>query len=148
MAIEGEKQKPPLSYQLSAASTLTKGYLLIMNSIDQQPPKGNPFRLSFLFPQDPEVRRRFLAYFCVVLGMLSRWLWVIGWVYVHDPTIGLQIGPPQAVIVRILLSFIAASMTFVATYDMINKMARDKWKVYFYAFACGFLWMFNFQATQ
>ena len=111
-------------------------------------PEGFAFRPDTSLPKNTEARRRTLAYFCLVLGILARWIWGIGWAYVNDPTMGLQMGPPLAVFVRIILSFIAASMTFVATYDMIDKMAQEKWKVYFYAFGCGFLWLFNFQATR
>lgn len=86
-------------------------------------------------------------FFIVVLGILSSWFWDIGWQYLTDPGQGLPTGPWQAVLVRIILSFIIAATTFANMYSKINQNTQESWIPYFLAFQNGFFWDALFQSV-
>jgi len=76
----------------------------------------------------------------VVFGIIVNWFWGIGWTYLADPSKGFAVGPALAVVVRIVLSFIAAALTFVPTYNKINQNTQESWVPYLLAFQNGFFW--------
>jgi hypothetical protein len=85
-------------------------------------------------------QRIFLLFLLVVLGILANWFWGIGWEYLAKPERGLILGPPLTVVVRIILSFFAAALTFVPTYNKINQSTSESWVPYLLAFQNGFFW--------
>ncbi len=85
-----------------------------------------------------------ILFLLVVLGILANWFWVIGWEYLANPSKGLNTGPLLAVGVRIALSFLAAALTFVSTYNKINQSTSESWVPYLLAFQNGFFWQAAF----
>jgi len=85
-------------------------------------------------------QRIIILFLLVVVGVLANWFWVIGWEYLANPSKGLDLGPALAVVVRIVLSFFAAALTFVPTYNKINQSTSESWVPYLLAFQNGFFW--------
>ena len=94
--------------------------------------------------------RAALLFALVVLGIMAHWFWGIGWQYLGNVAHGFQIGPVQAVIVRVGLSLIAAAPTFATIYQQVNQTSRESWLPYLFAFQNGFFWeaMFATVARQ
>ena len=106
---------------------------------------GEYFSLSELTKL--ESRQRIIGLFLlVVAGILANWFWNIGWAYLADPSKGLDIGPALAILVRIILSFIAATLTFIPTYNKISQPSEQSWVPYLLAFQNGFFWEAAFDA--
>jgi hypothetical protein len=88
-----------------------------------------------------EARWRVIILFLIVVaGILANWFWGIGWEYLANPDEALQLGPPLAVVVRIVLSFFAGALTFAPTYAKINQNTKESWVPYLLAFQSGFFW--------
>ena len=85
-------------------------------------------------------QRIFVLFLLVVSGILANWFWGIGWEYLANPEKGLILGPPLTIVVRIILSFFAAALTFVPTYNKINQSTSESWVPYLLAFQNGFFW--------
>ena len=81
----------------------------------------------------------------VVAGILASWFWEIGWEYLADTTQPIRVGPALAVVVRVILSFIAAAVSFANMYTKINQNTQESWIPYFLAFQNGFFWDAIFQ---
>lgn len=88
-----------------------------------------------------------VLFIVVVLGILASWFWDVGWKYLAAPEQGLNVGPVLAVIVRVILSFIAAAITFVSVYTKIDQNTEESWIPYFVAFQNGFFWDALFQSV-
>jgi hypothetical protein len=90
---------------------------------------------------DEERRPKIVVLFLlVVLGILSSWFWSIGWDYLADPSAGFTFGPTLTILIRVILAFIAAALTFVPTYNKIGQTSEESWVPYFLAFQSGFFW--------
>lgn len=87
-----------------------------------------------------------LLFVLVVVGILANWFWGIGWEYLADPSKGLNLGPKLVIIVRVILSLLAAALTFIAAYEKINQNTKESWIPYFIAFQTGFFWDALFQS--
>jgi hypothetical protein len=83
----------------------------------------------------------------VALGIFGNWFWIVGWNYVKNPSAPNQIGPWQAVVVRLFLCLIAAALTFVPTYDKLDQNTRQSLVAYLVAFQMGFFWQSAFHAV-
>ena len=81
-----------------------------------------------------------ILFLILVLGILASWFWEIGWQYIAEPQNGLQFGPLPAFLVRVVLAFIIAAITFLSAYGQINKPSAESWVAYFVAFQSGFFW--------
>jgi hypothetical protein len=84
----------------------------------------------------------------VVLGILSSWFWEVGWKYINNPTEPLFTGPGLIILVRVLLSFIIAGVTFSSMFTKINQSSSESWLPYFVAFQNGFFWDAIFQGIS
>ena len=73
----------------------------------------------------------------VVTGILAKWFWGLGWVFLQDPAAGLPLGSWQTLLVRFVLALIAAGLTFVPTYNKIGQNTGESWVL---AFQNGFFW--------
>jgi hypothetical protein len=82
----------------------------------------------------------------VVLGVLASWFWELGWAYLRDPSTGLYLGTTVEIGVRVVLSLIAAALTFVPTYNKIGQASSESWVPFFLAFQNGFFWEAAFDA--
>jgi hypothetical protein len=91
------------------------------------------------FTEEPG-RKAVILFLLVVLGILANWFWSIGWEYLSDPSAGLSFGPTLTILVRIILAFIAAALTFVPIYNKIGQTSEESWVPYFLAFQNGFFW--------
>ncbi|TKJ29525.1 hypothetical protein CEE39_09100 [bacterium (candidate division B38) B3_B38] len=76
----------------------------------------------------------------VVVGILAKWFWEIGWEYIADPSKGFHFGPVWAIVVRVILGFITATLTFMSMYKKINQNTGESWVPYLLAFQNGFFW--------
>ena len=76
----------------------------------------------------------------VLLGILANAVWAAGWEYVRNPSQPLSIGPLKVVFVRVVLSAIAAALTFGTTYTKVAESAAGPVTGYFLAFQSGFFW--------
>ena len=85
-------------------------------------------------------RKIAILFLLVVLGILANWFWSIGWEYLSDPSVGLSFGPAPTILVRVILAFIAAALTFVPIYNKIGQTSEESWVPYFLAFQSGFFW--------
>jgi hypothetical protein len=83
----------------------------------------------------------------VVLGILANAFWAAGWDYVRNPSAPLSIGPFRVVFVRVVLSTIAAALTFIPTYAKIAEDTAGAVTGYFLAFQSGFFWQSAFDAV-
>jgi hypothetical protein len=92
-------------------------------------------------------KRVFILFVIVVVGILCKWFWGIGWEYLADTTKPIDIGPPLAIIVRTILSTIAALLTFIPTYNKINQPSGESWVPYILAFQNGFFWEALFESV-
>ena len=81
----------------------------------------------------------------VVIGILASWFWGVGWEYLSDTSKPLVLGPFLAILVRVILSFIAAAVSFTSMYNKINQNTQESWVPYFLAFQNGFFWDAIFQ---
>ncbi len=91
--------------------------------------------------KETKTKERIMTLFIlVVLGILANWFWGIGWEYLANPDKGLAFGSALTIIVRIVLSFFAAALTFVPTYNKINQNTSESWVPYLLAFQNGFFW--------
>ena len=79
-----------------------------------------------------------LLFLLMVLGILANWFWTLGWAYIGDPSSGLAFGSPLEMLIRVILSLIAAALTFVPTYNKIGQSSQESWVPYFLAFQNGF----------
>jgi hypothetical protein len=95
------------------------------------------FRKILTEERRPKIVALFLL---VVLGILSNWFWSIGWDYLADTSVGFSLGPASAIVIRVILAFIAAALTFVPTYNKIGQTSEESWVPYFLAFQSGFFW--------
>ena len=98
-------------------------------------------------PQRSAAIRVFWLFLIVVLGILASWFWEIGWAYLADTTKPFQLGPFPAIVVRVILSFIAAGVTFVTMYSKINQNTQESWIPFLLAFQNGFFWDAIFQGV-
>ena len=89
-------------------------------------------------------KRISVLFFLMVLGILANWFWTLGWAYMGDPSAGLAFGSWLEILIRIVLSLIAAALTFVPTYNKIGQSSQDSWVPYFLAFQNGFFWEATF----
>jgi hypothetical protein len=92
-----------------------------------------------IFTDEPG-RKIAILFLLVVVGILANWFWSTGWEYLSDPSAGLSFGPALTVLVRIILAFIAAALTFVPIYNKIGQTSDESWVPYFLAFQSGFFW--------
>ncbi len=76
----------------------------------------------------------------IVVGILANWFWEIGWAYLKNPRQRLIKGPHLVIVIRILLSVVAAALTFVPTFNKIEQSTGDSWVPYALAFQNGFFW--------
>ena len=83
----------------------------------------------------------------VVIGILANWFWNVGWEYLRDSSKGLALGTLPVIVVRVILSFIAAALTFLPTYNKIGQTTEQSWVPYFLAFQNGFFWDAAFNAV-
>ena len=74
----------------------------------------------------------------LVAGIMASWFWSIGWEYLHDPSVGLLLGSPTEIAVRLALGIIAAALTFVPVYKEIAQAGGEMWVSYLVAFQNGF----------
>ena len=54
------------------------------------------------------------------------------------PAAGLAFGSWLEILIRVILSLIAAALTFVPTYNKIGQSSQESWVPYFLAFQNGF----------
>jgi hypothetical protein len=87
-----------------------------------------------------------VLFIIVVVGILASWFWDVGWKYLAAPEQGLNVGPALAIIVRAILSFIAAAITVVSVYGKIDQNTQESWIPCFLAFRNGFFWDALFQS--
>ena len=85
-----------------------------------------------------------LLFGMLVMGILANWFWTLGWAYIGDPSSGLAFGSPLEMLIRVILSLIAAALTFVPTYNKIGQSSQESWVPYFLAFQNGFFWEATF----
>ncbi|MEZ4614933.1 MAG: hypothetical protein R2867_05375 [Caldilineaceae bacterium] len=83
---------------------------------------------------------RVMIFYSLVFGILSNWLLTTAGPYIQDPTTGFDIGPPMAIVLRIVTSHITALLIFVAAYEKATKLCDETWMIYCYAFSTGFAW--------
>jgi hypothetical protein len=81
-----------------------------------------------------------LLFLMLVAGIMASWFWSIGWEYLHDPSVGLLLGSPTEIAVRLALGIIAAALTFVPVYKEIAQAGGEMWVSYLVAFQNGFFW--------
>jgi hypothetical protein len=87
-----------------------------------------------------------VLFLVVVLGVLASWFWGLGWAYLRDPSAGLYLGTAVEIVVRVVLSLIAAALTFVPTYNKVGQSSAESWVPFFLAFQNGFFWEATFDA--
>ena len=58
-------------------------------------------------PGQPQIT---LLFIMVITGILANWFWNLRWDYLRYPEAGLALGPATAVLVRVALGVIAASL--------------------------------------
>ncbi len=98
---------------------------------------------------EAEPRPKVVVLFLVVFsGILAHWFWNLGWAFVRDPQAGLDFGPPLVILVRLVLSLIAALLTFVPTYNKVKQPTSESWVPYFLAFQNGFFWEAALEAVM
>ncbi len=85
-----------------------------------------------------------LLFLLVVLGILASWFWEIAWAYLANPESGLVTGSFLSIIVRVLLAFIIAALTFSNIYMAIKEKEGEQsaalFIFYLIAFQNGFFW--------
>lgn len=85
-----------------------------------------------------------LLFLFVVLGILASWFWEVAWAFLAKPEAGLVTESLLSIIVRVLLAFIIAALTFSNVYMAIKEKEGEqsaaKFIFYLIAFQNGFFW--------